>query len=1223
MGAVYKAIDLRLGREVALKVLLPDQAALKPVLLKRFRLEARFGGRVSHENIVTLYEYGEIHGIHFLALEYVEGINLQELIARKGKLEIEESRKLILQAARAIEHLNQHGIIHRDIKPSNFIVTKRGERPLIKLIDLGLARRASDEEARVTIAGTTLGTVDYLAPEQARDSGAADVRSDIYSLGCTWYHMLAGRPPFAEGSVTERVYKHIGVPPPDIQLFNPKAPDSVKQILLKMLAKEPGDRYQSPQDLLCALEGKAPRQENEPEQETFPQLAAHSQADLLASLAGEEDASAAIRRRRAARRDFLDYERQQEEFRFKPKSEHRRQERKFWAMGAGAIALVLLVVLAMLLLQSPPKPAPGTVVGGNSPQVPSNSPASPSSGSVPDSLPPSPRPEPQAPPEAPTPGPQAQAPESPPPNENRGDAKPPPPLYPSAYPAARNINVSALREEFERPWRNVPAPPAAAHIFHVSRFPTGGTEQQFDSLAAACAAAPAGGETIIEINDSGPLFATPIAITGRKLTLRAAKGYRPLIAWDLPGPATTKTNQLISFAQGSLTIENLDVVVKTTDAKQSAVSTLFKVSDADFRARSCTFSIAGKHARGVVVVGLEGTTTKTKQRCRLDQCYVRGSEAIALEVRTGGAELLLKGCLLVGGRRPLVDILALPGSTATTLGVCRSTLVADRRLLDVRLNAASGPQASFCLRCWDSLLARKGLEPQGEMVALLERTLPGSMQWDATNCLYTGWTTLLATSARQINDLESWHSVWPPNVDNEVADKVLEQVWPAAASHADPAEIPAMDYQTIGTSAYYSATSGPGALGCDTSGLPPTRDAWLRLTYDPPALESLEPPKEAAPIPPTDRRYSGETLDAQVDVGEHLQKMAVMRGLAPKVVLHLRGTGDQFTSPIHIKGSSLVLHFDSTPGTPSLWVMPKERKAVDHDALIEVEDGSLEIAGGGFRLLDFKLAPLPAHLFKVQGDLLLTRCRLEGPMSQVPDQYQGLIQWEGSPRRKRDDPPHHAIMTDCVLASAKSCMAIADTAAHLRMTNCVLIASDDAFAFNLSRSTDRRLDLQCTVEHTTIAARSAAIHLIDGPHVPPPFEPILFMARANVFGAPFADSTRPSSLLAFDDDMLQHGLLAWHGLGNAYEKGLSYISTPSERPVPQMAYAAWAHFWGPAGDLQPIVDISLPHTFDLQRPPLVQLDRMALPKPRQPADRSLSPGADLQRLGGVAKQAGN
>jgi serine/threonine-protein kinase len=277
MGAVYKAWDPGIRKHVALKVLPPGFAA-KPSLLKRFEREARNGLKLNHENIVKLYEFGEVKGIHYLAMEFVEGLDLHEFVQRKQKLSVRVSRAIILQAAKAIAHLHTHGIVHRDIKPSNFILTKRHGKPLIKLIDLGLARQVTDdEEARVTKAGSTLGTVDYIAPEQARDAGTADIRSDIYSLGCTWYHLLAGKAPFPEGSVTERIYKHIGERPPDIRQFNPQIPDEVVDILMRMLAKNPDDRYATPTELLRELEGKGPRR-------------APIQSDILAQLAVGENA---------------------------------------------------------------------------------------------------------------------------------------------------------------------------------------------------------------------------------------------------------------------------------------------------------------------------------------------------------------------------------------------------------------------------------------------------------------------------------------------------------------------------------------------------------------------------------------------------------------------------------------------------------------------------------------------------------------------------------------------------------------------------------------------------------------------------------------------------------------------------------------------------------------------------------------------------------------------
>jgi serine/threonine protein kinase len=267
MGVVYKARDEDLGREVALKVLLPETAA-QPRLLERFRREARNAARLSHRNIVTLYEFGQVDGTWYLAMEFVEGVDLGEYIARRGRLLPEESRRITMQAAKALDHAFQRGVTHRDIKPSNFLLAQQpGGRWLVKLTDMGLAWTEDDAQRyRVTRAGTTVGTVDYLAPEQARDSSSADIRSDIYALGCTLYHMLAGQPPFPDGGLGERILKHLEAPPPDVRGFNPDVSAGLWAVLQKMLAKSPEDRYQTPEKLLEAL-----RHPPEPKPEPAPE----------------------------------------------------------------------------------------------------------------------------------------------------------------------------------------------------------------------------------------------------------------------------------------------------------------------------------------------------------------------------------------------------------------------------------------------------------------------------------------------------------------------------------------------------------------------------------------------------------------------------------------------------------------------------------------------------------------------------------------------------------------------------------------------------------------------------------------------------------------------------------------------------------------------------------------------------------------------------------------
>ena len=258
MGTVYKALDEQLGRVVALKVLDPSLAE-KQSTLERFRREARHAAKLFHRNIVTLYEYGQAGSRHYLALEYVDGIDLYDYIVHKGRLSPEESRRILIQAVHALDHAYKQGITHRDIKPSNFLLTREHDRIRVKLTDMGLARKTGEDDFRVTRAGSTVGTVDYLAPEQARDSAAADIRSDIYSLGCTLYHMLTGNPPFSEGGLGERILKHLQEEPPDVRQLNPLVSGEMWALLRRMLAKNPEDRFQTPAELLKALKELPPQ----------------------------------------------------------------------------------------------------------------------------------------------------------------------------------------------------------------------------------------------------------------------------------------------------------------------------------------------------------------------------------------------------------------------------------------------------------------------------------------------------------------------------------------------------------------------------------------------------------------------------------------------------------------------------------------------------------------------------------------------------------------------------------------------------------------------------------------------------------------------------------------------------------------------------------------------------------------------------------------------------
>ena len=251
MGSVFKAVDERLQRTVALKVLSPAHSRDRPSVL-RFRNEARSAARLDHPNIARVFYVGEDRGLHFIAFEFVTGRTVRDLLQTHGPLNPPDAVSITRQVAAALHHCAASGVVHRDVKPSNVIVTPEG---IVKLVDLGLARKeAADSVGDLTVAGTTLGTFDYIAPEQAKDPRVADVRSDMYSLGCTLFHMLAGRPPYPEGTVLQKLLDHQNPQTPDVTAFNPKVSDRLAALCRSMMASDPLQRPQTPEALLDELD---------------------------------------------------------------------------------------------------------------------------------------------------------------------------------------------------------------------------------------------------------------------------------------------------------------------------------------------------------------------------------------------------------------------------------------------------------------------------------------------------------------------------------------------------------------------------------------------------------------------------------------------------------------------------------------------------------------------------------------------------------------------------------------------------------------------------------------------------------------------------------------------------------------------------------------------------------------------------------------------------------
>ena len=243
MGIVYRATDLLLGRRVALKLIAPGLSA-DPTFRARFATECRLAAAIDHPHAVEVFHAGEECGLLYVTMRYVEGTDLKSLLARERWLDPERAVRVVEQVAGALDEAHRHGLVHRDVKPANVLLAARdgGERAF--LTDFGVTKQRSTDDTRLTGTGLALGSVEYMAPEQA-EVRELDARTDVYALGCVLFHALTGSVPFIRGNDLQRMWAHVNEPPPAPSSIDPRLPRGFDEVVGRALAKDPADRQQS------------------------------------------------------------------------------------------------------------------------------------------------------------------------------------------------------------------------------------------------------------------------------------------------------------------------------------------------------------------------------------------------------------------------------------------------------------------------------------------------------------------------------------------------------------------------------------------------------------------------------------------------------------------------------------------------------------------------------------------------------------------------------------------------------------------------------------------------------------------------------------------------------------------------------------------------------------------------------------------------------------------
>jgi serine/threonine-protein kinase len=846
MGRVFRALDTQLGRTVAVKILSPEQAS-DPDTLQRFQNEAQSSARLDHDNIARAFYLGEDRGLHFIVFEFIEGANIRELVQQKGPLPLAEAVSYTLQVAEALAHADARSVVHRDIKPSNVLITPEGR---VKLIDMGLARmrHADPAAADLTASGVTLGTFDYISPEQARDPRSADIRSDIYSLGCTFFFMLAGQPPFPDGTVLQKLLQHQGDQPPNIQEIRPDLPDELGRMLRKMMAKDPRNRYADPNDLVTDLL-------------------------LLADQLGLQPMSPVSRiwlAPQESSRSFL-----------------------HWHLPWMAPVAALLCIVVLLdqywsrsVQHDEQQTSPSVEVVARSTQQPVLLPK-----------------EKSAPASLHLKTDDERAVDNPPSRQPSTATVKTPDLYNSLLPTdgfnniiippshpkktehlvldtVTRTGIAELAGGLERETKDerrepdsmvrneasFPAPPPpspatssstkSSGLLVVSEKPVG--KKQYSTLAAACSAARSG--DIIELRYDGPREERPLKLSNTRLTIQAGEGYRPVVVFR-PSDAdpVTYPRCMFSLAGGQLTI--VDVAMELHIPRRVAAdhwSLIETMGGEMVRLEQCTFTVLNTSNQGTtyhqdvaflrvrsasdLVASISGSQTATPlATVELTDCIARG-EADFLRVEDlQPVHLTWDNGLLLTTEHFLV---AESGQTAPKLDemmrIELHNLTADMRGGLCRLTSTTSNPYQLTVQV---VATNSILRTPSDVPLILQEgaaTVDNFRQrfiWNGNRIFYEGIDTFWAVhgnldpeTASDVMGFDAWKSYWGPSRENEPSRDPL--YWKHSPNSNQPmhARGPA-DYTLEDPTFGDNAAGVPGCLGDRLPPLPPETES---SSADPP-----------------------------------------------------------------------------------------------------------------------------------------------------------------------------------------------------------------------------------------------------------------------------------------------------------------------------------------------------------------------------------------------------
>ncbi|MFI5459906.1 MAG: serine/threonine-protein kinase [Isosphaerales bacterium] len=814
MSSVFRAVHVATNHEVALKVL-TRTLARNATLLQRFLREARSAEALEHPNIVSIYDRGIDQGRHYLVLEYVPGSDFHDYIQRNGPLSVVEAASVVRRVADGLKYAAGRGLIHRDIKPSNILRTLTGE---IKIIDLGLALQNEFEDERVTRDGTTVGTVDYMAPEQARDSRATSVRSDLYSLGCTFYYLLAGVPPYPGGDITDKLTRHAKSPAPDIRDLRPDIPAGITSIIQRMMAKKPEDRFASYDDLIAALDsvpfeemekasasGSIPLADTRNDDRPAPpynlwpgrergefgsngseevELRVVSLAELVA-----DEPPGELRVRPPARPVSLEPPPPRQSLIHAEEIETRAtgldanqpvlpakaaSSASAWIIS-GAFVGVAFMILAIGLLQFMGSIGQNEDAGvrtdrdvdaalaspvANSPRT---SPADMTTARRPSQL-----------------------------GERRSPAgvsstriEPemkwvePADEQPASIEARGAPFDSVGGSNLIPEWARSPVPDRIAGPFvAVRRVADSKDHPAAVSMLHTALDRFIGGT--VELADEGPFFIDDLRVAGVTRLIRARTGYRSIVKIERSTlDAVRRQPAVFVLDRKDLTLDAIDLIVNVRDLSPTQTA-LFSCTGASLTLRNCSITILNSPGSAAFTVFRAESSGSHPTHIRLEQSLVRGWFTDGFALAGGGAELVLRKSAVLGGSGPLVRITDAGEASERRLVFVESLLAGPGPIINRTKTPTSVQTKALTIRAYGSVLGRLHGVGIASVISSSDSAEGAGRQidWAGDHNLFAGWKGFFASGNDHmvtVADLAAVRSTW--NGTDRESQEILSP-WP-------------------------------------------------------------------------------------------------------------------------------------------------------------------------------------------------------------------------------------------------------------------------------------------------------------------------------------------------------------------------------------------------------------------------------------------------------------